>query len=244
MKKALIFLILALLVLPFFSCGKDECNHYYIGNTIKAQTCTETGIKRYTCSLCKTYYDEIVPENWHVADINSICIDCGIHVDSTMYCELSVDGTYYVIKEWLLTKEEKDVLTLPKEWKIGYNGTLLPIKEIDENVFKGTSFKVINLPPTITVIRKSAFENLMNLKTLKLPKSLTQINEKAFYNCWLLNTVYLPNSLNYIGQNAFNNCPLISTVYYDGSEDDFNKIHIASGNELLTNATIIFNNGN
>jgi len=244
MKKALIFLILAILTLPIISCGEDVCNHYYLGETIKEQTCTESGIKRYTCTLCNDYYDEIILPDWHVTDIASNCIKCGAQVDSTISCEISVDGTFYTVKEWLFGEEHKQTLTLPKEWKIGSKGAILPIKEIGEGVFKVTTFSTINLPPTITVIRKSAFENLMNLKTLKLTQKLEQINEKAFYGCWMLTTVYLPKTLNYIGKNAFNNCPVINKVYYEGSEEEFSKIQIASGNESLTSATIIFNSEN
>ena len=238
MKILSLFLIL-ILIFPTFSCKEDECIHNYVSETILEQTCLENGTKRYTCTICNAHYDEEIEASWHETNLNSLCTHCGAQIDSTLSCELSIDGTFYVIKEWLL-QEPKSTLTLPKEWRNFSSTPYLPIKEIGEDVFSGNVFTEINLPPTITVLRRGSFANSTSLKSIVLPNKLTQINEDVFSSSTLLQTVYLPKSLTYVGKNAFNNCPFLKTVYYSGSIEDFNKIQIQDGNNALINATIIF----
>ena len=45
-----------------------------------------------------------------------------------------------------------------------------------------------------------------------------------------------------IGNDAFKDCDSLKTIKYGGSEEYWNKIIVEPGNEVLTQAQIIFNN--
>ena len=63
----------------------------------------------------------------------------------------------------------------------------------------------------------------------------------GFTGCDNLTDVYIPVSLTYIGKNSFSYCSKLLDVYYAGSEEQWNQISIASGNESLLNANIHYN---
>ena len=69
---------------------------------------------------------------------------------------------------------------------------------------------------------------------------MTSIEKFAFYNCTSMTSITIPNSVTSIGGNAFYNCSTLTDVYYDGSEEEWNKITIATNNTPLQNATIHF----
>lgn len=66
------------------------------------------------------------------------------------------------------------------------------------------------------------------------------IAERALEYCTNLKNVTIPDSITNIGWCAFYSCDSITNVYYKGTQEQFGKITIDSGNEDLTNATIHF----
>ncbi len=56
-----------------------------------------------------------------------------------------------------------------------------------------------------------------------------------------MKNVTIGKNISNIGSNAFILCFDLTDVYYGGSKEDWEKIHIASGNEKLLNATIHYN---
>lgn len=54
-----------------------------------------------------------------------------------------------------------------------------------------------------------------------------------------ITSIYIPLSITSIGKNAFKGCEL-TDVYFEGTEEQWNMISIASGNAALTEATIHF----
>lgn len=73
---------------------------------------------------------------------------------------------------------------------------------------------ISEIPATVMTIADGAFSWASKLKILSIPVSVTSIQNDAFSNCTL------------------------TDVYYGGSEYDWSKIVIDSGNDALTNATI------
>ena len=69
---------------------------------------------------------------------------------------------------------------------------------------------------------------------------VSSIANLAFYMRSMLKSVTIPNSVTSIGVNAFYNCSTLTDVYYDGTEEEWNKITIATNNTPLQNATIHF----
>lgn len=56
---------------------QDECAHNYSSEIIKTSTCEETGIRKYTCSLCGGTYEETIATASHNYNSNGVCTVCG-----------------------------------------------------------------------------------------------------------------------------------------------------------------------
>ena len=64
-------------------------DHYYTSNVTKSATCTESGIKTYTCSTCGDTYTETIPatgHSWKSATCTSkkTCATCGVTEGSAL----------------------------------------------------------------------------------------------------------------------------------------------------------------
>ena len=82
---------------------------------------------------------------------------------------------------------------------------------------------------------------LMWNKNIEIPDSVTSIGSFAFDGCTSLSSIEIPDSVTSIEGSAFYGCSNITDVYYQGSEEDWAKITINSGNTNLTSATIHYN---
>ena len=91
-----------------------------------------------------------------------------------------------------------------------------------------------------TEIPDSAFYDCDGLTNITIPDSVTSIGHNAFYSCSGLTSITIPAGITRIAEYAFSNCEL-STVNYRGSETQWQSITIESGNDSLTNATIVYN---
>lgn len=100
----------------------------------------------------------------------------------------------------------------------------------------------IVLPNNITKIGASAFKDCTSLTSIDLPDSITEIRTGAFENCAGLTSIDLPDNITEIGDFAFSGCSALTDVYYSGTEEQWEDIKIANGNEALTNAIIHYNN--
>ena len=115
------------------------------------------------------------------------------------------------------------------------------LSEIGTNAFRGISkLKNITLPNSVTIIGSKAFYNSSGLTSITIPNSVTSIGSEAFYYSGLT-SITIPNSVTNIGNNAFLYCYYLKTVNYKGTQEEWNKITIGTGNERLTNATINYN---
>ena len=82
---------------------------------------------------------------------------------------------------------------------------------------EGDSYKI---PYTVNEISASAFTQMRYLKELKIPLSVTKIGAKAFSN-----------------DNAEYNYS-ITDIYFLGTEEEWNKITVESGNDILDSVTV------
>ncbi len=76
----------------------------------------------------------------------------------------------------------------------------------------------------------------IDVETFEVPKNITNIAPYAFYGR-AYKAVIIPNTVQIIGENAFGNCAALTDVYFTGTEDEWNAITVAAGNEPLVNAT-------
>ena len=52
--------------------------------------------------------------------------------------------------------------------------------------------------------------------------------------------ITIPKSLKTIGVDCFKGCNELKNIYYEGTEEEFENIEIASGNEMFTNAKVYY----
>lgn len=113
--------------------------------------------------------------------------------------------------------------------------------------FEGTytfgycGFSEIELPSNIQELPTGTFYYCDKLETIELPKELTTIGNNAFMLCDSLESVVIYHNVETIKEEAFDGCSALTDVYYTGSEEDWNAIEIASGNDELLNANTHFN---
>jgi len=110
---------------------------------------------------------------------------------------------------------------------------------IGQYAFSGCSgLTSVKIPNGVFGIREHAFHGCTSLTSVTIPSGLASINEWTFSNCVRLAKVTIPKSVTSIGKNAFYYCESIADVYYDGTEEDWAKISISSGNEDLLAAAL------
>ena len=116
--------------------------------------------------------------------------------------------------------------------------------DIDSNTFKScSSLTHIDMPDSITAIRADAFASCTRLTSVIIPNAVTMIAARAFQYCSGLTFVVIPKSVTQIGANAFSGCSKLTSVYYYGTEEEWNAITIADGNDALTSAARYYYSG-
>ena len=70
---------------------------------------------------------------------------------------------------------------------------------------------------------------------------ITSIGTNALNSLISMQSISMPNTLQSIGNSAFMGCKSIKHINYNGTREQWEKVQIHEGNELLTQATIHFN---
>lgn len=99
----------------------------------------------------------------------------------------------------------------------------------------------VTIPDSVTEIDAYAFSRCYGLESITIPDSVISIRECTFEYCRNLTSVTIPDSVTSIDSSAFEDCDWLKDVYYSGSQEQWEKISINSGNDCLTNATIHYN---
>ena len=73
-----------------------------------------------------------------------------------------------------------------------------------------------------------------------LYEGMTCIGAYAFSGAFELLTLFFTNALVVVEENAFLDVPNLQRIYFYGTQEEFEKISIAAGNEAFTNATVYF----
>jgi hypothetical protein len=80
-----------------------------------------------------------------------------------------------------------------------------------------------------------------NLRSVDLGDSLQELPMELFVRCYALEEVTIPVTVTKIGSYAFDQCESLKTIRYEGTEEEWNRIVIAAGNDFLLQATVIYN---
>lgn len=90
----------------------------------------------------------------------------------------------------------------------------------------------------VTQLGTGAFAWSM-LSDAVIPQQVTVIPEDAFLGS-SISSISIPAGVTEIGRNAFSDCSDLTTVYFGGTQAQWDKISISSGNEALEQADIQF----
>ena len=111
---------------------------------------------------------------------------------------------------------------------------------IDESAFAYAGVSEMSIPGNVKKIGKNAFAD-STLTSIKLMPGVEEIGDNAFDNTGAPD-IYLPHSLKQIGKNAFNCTRVMGyTFYYEGSESEWKKVSIDSGNDSWNRSKIVYN---
>ena len=103
------------------------------------------------------------------------------------------------------------------------------------------SLTTVILPDSLTSIGENTFANCYGLTNMIIPDNIVEINSQAFSDCRNLQSITIPANVTTIDNGAFDGCNSLTTVNYKGTQEQWKKISINSGNEYLKNATINYN---
>lgn len=123
------------------------------------------------------------------------------------------------------------------------------IRGTNSSTFNGcTGLTEVTFPVSMSAVPANYFKGCTSLTAVTLPDNFTYVQRWAFKGCTSLKEIYLPTMTDdkeyeeqWCGKEAFAECTSLTDIYYAGTEEEWNSITIASGNECLTNATIHFN---
>lgn len=99
--------------------------------------------------------------------------------------------------------------------------------------------KINGIPKSVKTIGKGAFE-YCDFDKIDIPSGVTEIPEAAFRNCQSATELHIPKSVTRIEKDAFNGAYDISVIYYEGTRLEWNKIEVASGNNVFSTAKIVY----
>lgn len=137
-----------------------------------------------------------------------------------------------------LTYIGAEAFTNASEVILNFTGT---VTYLGESAFdNAASLSKISLGEGLESIAYRAFMNCTSLRTIDIPKGVTVIEENAFEMCSSLVTIVLPASLTSVESNAFEDCDKLKTVFYHGTEQEYDNMSIASGNEKLEDARVYY----
>lgn len=102
-----------------------------------------------------------------------------------------------------------------------------------------TDLKYI-VPESVTSIDNSAFAFCKNISEVIILGSVTELPLWTFEECTALEKVTIPQTVESIDLDAFEGCKSLTDVYYGGSESEWNRVSIYSGNDYLKVANIHF----
>ena len=132
---------------------------------------------------------------------------------------------------WVLSRD--GVLTISGEGEM--------MNYIDSSVApwytKRTKILSVVVEDGVTSIGDYAFY-FCDMTSVTIPEGVTNIGACAFYDCSSLTNVTIPDSMTHIGYKAFCYCNSLANAYFGGSNADFSKIKIESGNYDLTDAVV------
>ncbi len=184
----------------------------------------------------ETIYYEGSEEEWNaIKNVNSI---------TQFNTAKNLDQIYYNAYPAPEVPEEPDVPVI-SGWE--YADGVLTVTENIADFAEGSApwneyandITSVVIADAVTALPTNAFAGL-NITSVVIPEDVTVIPAGAFKDCTALTNVTAPAGITAIGENALAGCTALTTVYYDGTEEEYENISVAAGNEALATAEIVF----
>lgn len=207
---------------------------------------------------CRSLKNFHIPKS--VAEIGEAAfVECeklqNISVDESNAAYLSINGNLYtkdksILIQYALGKEDTffavpDGVESIGAWAFANSQNLSAITmsdsvtRIGKYAFAGCFFEAICLSNALTSIEEGAFDRCeFWYGVVAIPKSVKSIGKNAFRHCWNLSEIKIQGNEISIEDNAFEGTEDLETVFFGGTEEDWEKVQIGSGNESLTRADI------
>ena len=191
-------------------------NHIYDdGEITKKETCTEDGVKTYTCLNCGKEKNEIIKKYHMNNNQDAKCDICGESV-SGLY---KPDGSFISYEELINT-----------EISI-YNHGLKYSTILVERGNRLSSFYHHYVGGGETNVSSSYLDG-----RLIIPDNINILGENLFNKCSKLTSIYIPSSVNKFEANVFSNSSIVE-IDYGGTIAEWNAIEKAS--DYITNSSSI-----
>lgn len=190
------------------------------GTVTKAATCTEKGIRTYTCSVCESTKIEEIPFAGHGTKITKFAKEA-------TYTQEGYSGDIYCQDCGELLEEGRVLAKLEQPDRKAMPGEMIDDK-VTNGVYRvladGCSVefvkqivqkKVVKIPDTVSIngtfytvtgISASALKNNQLLRTAVVGNNVRKIGKQAFYNCKNLRTITIRTSMltkKNVGAKAF-----------------------------------------
>jgi len=199
------------------------------GQITTAPTCTEKGIKTFTC-WCSEKYTESVDELGHDKEMHDkqepTCTEIGWEAyetckragcDYTTYVEIAINPNNHKYENDVCVDCGKKDVSKGLAYTLSDDSTYYIVTGIgtctDTDIVIPDTYE--GLP--VTSIGDRAFADCSSLTEIVIPNSVTSIGYRAFADCSSLTEIVIPNSVTSIGEHAFSSCYSLTEVVIPNS---------------------------
>ncbi|MBE6813308.1 MAG: hypothetical protein E7523_10575 [Ruminococcaceae bacterium] len=103
-----------------------------------------------------------------------------------------------------------------------------------------TALEEVTISGNLLSVAEVAFSGCSSLTSVNIPEGVREIADSAFYHCPSLESVSFPTGITTIAADAFGDCESLKNVSYGGTQQQWEDVSIADGNDMLTNASMTF----
>ncbi len=96
-----------------------------------------------------------------------------------------------------------------------------------------TGLTSVTISDNVESIGEMAFYHCENITDITIPDGVESMGNSVFGRCNALTSITVPVSVTNISYGTFYGCNKLNTVYYEGNEEQWNAIEIASDNDAL-----------
>ena len=236
MKKFLIFLLLALCIVPMSAQATSATD-----DIISSGSCGEnlTWTLDYDGLLTisgtgdminygPSYAENIsVPWSGHRADIKMVVIESGVTSIGNNAFVACADLTKVIMCDTITRIGEH---VFENCFRLTQADIPASVTEIGEYAFGGCkALTSVVIPSGITEIADYCFESCVGLTDVVIPEGVSSIGHCAFKYCPSLTKIVIPTSITSIGRNAFEECENLGHILYTGTQEQWNAITLRYG---------------